>query len=114
MKNRLLLYTFTLLYSILMGFSHATLQAQEAFADRYNINYITMNEGLPHNFIDDIYKDSRGFLWISMAGAASRVMTDMNSSTSPPVHHIANLKATLPVRLRKTDSDGYGPYRKEA
>lgn len=42
--------------------------AQERFADRYNITYVTMNEGLPHNFIDDLYKDSRGFLWISTAG----------------------------------------------
>lgn len=41
---------------------------QESFIARYNISYITMNEGLPHNFVDDIYKDSRGFLWISMQG----------------------------------------------
>lgn len=27
-----------------------------------------MNEGLPNNFIDDIYKDSHGFLWISTQG----------------------------------------------
>ena len=27
-----------------------------------------MSEGLPHNFVDDIYKDSQGFLWISMGG----------------------------------------------
>lgn len=44
------------------------LGAQERFADRYNITYITMNNGLPHNFIDDLYKDSRGFLWVSTAG----------------------------------------------
>lgn len=45
------------------------LQAQERFADRYNVSYITMDDGLPHNFIDDIYKDTRGFLWISTAGS---------------------------------------------
>ena len=45
-----------------------TIWAQERFADRYNITYVTMNDGLPHNFIDDLYKDSRGFLWISTAG----------------------------------------------
>ena len=43
-------------------------EAQEQFADRYHITYITMNDGLPHNFIDDLYKDSRGFLWVSTAG----------------------------------------------
>lgn len=44
------------------------MQGQELFADRYNFTYITMNDGLPHNFVDDLYKDSRGFLWISTAG----------------------------------------------
>ena len=43
-------------------------KAQEPFGDRYNISYVGMEEGLLHNFIDDIYKDSRGFLWISTAG----------------------------------------------
>ncbi len=43
-------------------------QAQERFVDRYNVSYITMNDGLPHNHIDDICKDSSGFLWISTAG----------------------------------------------
>lgn len=46
----------------------ASLQAQELFAQQYNITYITMNNGLQHNYIDDIYKDSRGFLWVSTAG----------------------------------------------
>lgn len=46
----------------------APMQAQEQFADRYNVTYVTMNNGLPHNFIDDLYKDSQGFLWISTAG----------------------------------------------
>lgn len=43
-------------------------QAQEAFIDHYNVTYITMDEGLPANFIEDIYQDSRGFLWLSMSG----------------------------------------------
>jgi signal transduction histidine kinase/ligand-binding sensor domain-containing protein/DNA-binding response OmpR family regulator len=42
--------------------------AQEAFADRYNITYITIDNGLLHNFVDDIYRDRRGFLWIATAG----------------------------------------------
>lgn len=44
------------------------LRAQERFTEQYNITYITMNDGLPHHFIDDLYKDSRGFLWVSTAG----------------------------------------------
>lgn len=57
-----------ILYSLLSVCGLLPLRAQESPADRYNITYITMNEGLPHNFIDDLYKDSHGFLWISMAG----------------------------------------------
>ncbi|MDO4163083.1 MAG: two-component regulator propeller domain-containing protein [Bacteroides sp.] len=66
MKKNLALYLI-ILYSIL-AYPFSALQAEESFADHYNISYITMNDGLPHNFIDDIYKDSYGFLWISMQG----------------------------------------------
>ena len=64
MKKHLLLYL--IIYSFFLRAE--SILAQEHFADRYNVTYITMNDGLPHNFIDDIYKDSRGFLWISTAG----------------------------------------------
>ncbi|HCK25369.1 MAG TPA: hybrid sensor histidine kinase/response regulator, partial [Bacteroides graminisolvens] len=30
------------------------------------------NDGLPHNFIDDIYKDSQGFLWLSTHNGLAR------------------------------------------
>ena len=45
-----------------------TVKAQELFADRYNFTYITMNEGLESNSIKDLFKDSRGFLWVASAG----------------------------------------------
>lgn len=64
MKKHLL---FFILFWSFLPFT-GTIWAQERFADRYNITYVTMNDGLPHNFIDDLYKDSRGFLWISTAG----------------------------------------------
>ena len=66
MKRHLL--TLLIIYSVLFFAGWKSVHAQERFADRYNITYVTMNEGLPHNFIDDLYKDSRGFLWISTAG----------------------------------------------
>lgn len=63
------LFIHLIIYSILLfGALTEQMYAQERFADRYNITYVTMSEGLPHNFIDDLYKDSRGFLWISTAG----------------------------------------------
>lgn len=39
-----------------------------SFLSGFNIGYLTMDEGLPHNHIDDIYRDNRGFLWIGMHG----------------------------------------------
>lgn len=44
------------------------LSAQGAFSTRYNITYITMDNGISDNFIDGIYKDSQGFLWLSTGG----------------------------------------------
>ena len=38
------------------------------FANQYNITSLSMDEGLPNNFVDDIIKDSRGFLWIANKG----------------------------------------------
>ncbi|GHT08734.1 two-component system sensor histidine kinase/response regulator [Bacteroidia bacterium] len=45
-----------------------TVWTQELFSTRNNITYIMMDNGLLHNYIDDIYKDKRGFLWISTSG----------------------------------------------
>ncbi len=58
-------------YLIILGTlqaTHITLYAQGNLADKYNATFITMNEGLGNNFVDDLYKDSRGFLWVSMGG----------------------------------------------
>ncbi len=46
MKRHLFIYLIILYICV-------AVQAQERFADRYNITYIAMDEGLPHNFIDE-------------------------------------------------------------
>jgi len=38
------------------------------FASGYNARYYTMTDGLPHNYIYDLYRDSNGFLWVSTQG----------------------------------------------
>lgn len=43
-------------------------RAQSSLVERYNVTYLNMTDGLPSNFIDDIYKDSRGFVWIATHG----------------------------------------------
>lgn len=40
----------------------------ETFAQRTILTQFDMNNGLPNNYIDDIYKDSQGFMWFSTGG----------------------------------------------
>lgn len=35
---------------------------------RYLFTHLTMEDGLPRNYVEDLMKDSRGFLWISTGG----------------------------------------------
>lgn len=37
-------------------------------SSRYTYNTITVEDGLPLNFIDDISKDSKGYIWVSTQG----------------------------------------------
>ena len=36
--------------------------------DRYNLSYINLDNGLPHNNVSWLYSDSNGFLWIATYG----------------------------------------------
>jgi len=64
-----------------------SLFASSSLTAQYNFTNITMKDGLLHNFIDDIYKDSQGFLWLSTSNGLSRYdgyeFTHYNIRTSP-------------------------------
>lgn len=54
----------SLLFALFIFLSSLSMQAEETagkWSERYNVTAITMDEGLPHNFVDDILKDSQGF-----------------------------------------------------
>jgi ligand-binding sensor domain-containing protein/AraC-like DNA-binding protein len=55
-------------YLLLTGLFIRHSEARETAFARFNISYITVDDGLPTNFIDDIYKDGQGFLWVSTSG----------------------------------------------
>jgi ligand-binding sensor domain-containing protein/AraC-like DNA-binding protein len=55
-------------YLLLAGLFVRHSEARETASAHFNISYITMDDGLPANFIDDIYKDAQGFLWVSTSG----------------------------------------------
>ena len=44
------------------------IHAANLLTDRYNLTYLDLSNGLPHNHVNDIFKDSSGFLWISTYG----------------------------------------------
>lgn len=60
--RKLLLLLLSVLYSQI---SFAFLQAGDG---RYLFTHLTMEDGLPQNYVEDLMKDSRGFLWISTGG----------------------------------------------
>ncbi len=49
-------------------FLASVLHSQNPTTSKYIFNSFTVAESLPHNFVDDLYRDSRGFLWISTGG----------------------------------------------
>ena len=54
-------------------FTSAVLQsevcvAQVAFSDSHLSRFISINDGLPSDFIDDIMFDDAGFMWIATSG----------------------------------------------
>ena len=53
---------------LLLLFTSLGLQAQEQGAERFNVLYLNMAHGLPNNYVDDIFADSDGFVWIATHG----------------------------------------------
>lgn len=66
MKNKIIYLFFVLLT---MLFLHPlSMAAQKTISSKYSFTALTIDNGLPVNFVDDIYKDSRGFLWFATQG----------------------------------------------
>jgi ligand-binding sensor domain-containing protein len=40
-------------------------QRTDHFFSQYNVTFITESEGLPCNFVSDIFKDSEGYVWVA-------------------------------------------------
>ena len=77
---------------------------QNPFADSYNISVIGMDDGLLHDYIDDIYKDNRGFVWFSSRSGLSKydgyTFTHYNMNSNP-----VSLKGNF---VHKVCSDYFG------
>ena len=53
---------------VLLGASLFPARAQDRFEDGYLRSTLSMENGLPCNFIDDVCQDSAGFLWLATSG----------------------------------------------
>lgn len=49
---------------------------------KYNVSYLDMRSGLPHNFVNSIYKDSHGFIWVATSGGGLTRYDGYSFSTS--------------------------------
>ena len=82
MKQRLILF-FLLSVVFLPLFS----QVDERFFSKYNYYYITEGEGVPHSFVDDIIRDSDGFIWMATHNGIGRYdgyqVLSFNTQTEP-------------------------------
>lgn len=58
----------SLFLTVLMAATAREALPPENFTGNYNVSHITISDGLPHNFIDDLFMDSKGFVWISLGG----------------------------------------------
>lgn len=67
---------------LLMG----RLSAQDALTDHYNMITLDLASGLPHNNVNQIFPDSKGFLWISTYGGGA-VRYDGYSFMKPIFSH---------------------------
>lgn len=44
------------------------MRSQRRYGERFNVLHLDMMHGLPNNFVDDIFADSDGFIWIATHG----------------------------------------------
>lgn len=77
---------------------------ETTFSERYSSTAINMNHGLAHNFVDDIFRDSMGYIWVATSGALSRYdgYGFVNFNTNSHNHHI---RSTF---VRKITEDRHG------
>lgn len=56
------------LLTIVVSFVTLAVIGQGTLASRYNLTNLNLASGLSNNFVDDIFQDSNGFMWLSTHG----------------------------------------------
>lgn len=77
----------------------------KSFLDDYNVRFITVENGLQHNFVDDLHVDSNGFLWVSMAGGGLSRYDGYEFTNFNPNFKDRYVKSAF---VMETDEDAFG------
>ena len=95
---------FILTLLIIQIFCPGHLLATPGFSDVFMVKNISMDNGLSHNFVEDIYQDSEGFVWVATYGSLARYdgYEFVNFSTNLPGRQ---LKSNF---VRKIAEDKFG------
>lgn len=95
-------YRATLVFAVAVIAILATSAANnmsQGFADDYNTRYITIHEGLPHNFVDDIHRDSKGFIWMALNGGGVARYDGHDFVTFGPSSSLRKIKSIFATTL---------------
>lgn len=78
--------------------------ADSAFAENHSVSFISMNSGLSHNLVDDLFLDSEGYVWIATSASLARYdgYEFVNFTPNSPERRI---KSTF---VRKVAEDRFG------
>lgn len=79
-------------------------EGENRFPDAYSLATVDMQDGLPHNFIEDMFQDSKGFMWISTPTGLSRY-DGYEFVTFTPNSLTHNIKSAFP---QKAEEDSLG------
>ena len=88
LKELIILLLLTIVFPV--ADSYAATESVPRFSRAYWVSNISMNGGLSHNFVGDIYRDSKGFVWIATPGSLSRYggYEFVNFKPNSPAHYI--------------------------
>ena len=57
------------LFSLSLWAAAPAAAADNPFSRDYLAGFITMEDGLPGNFVDEVFMDSSGFIWVGTSGS---------------------------------------------
>ncbi len=84
--------------------SQGSAQKSSVLSGDYTCTMLTMSQGLPHNFVEDIFRDSYGFVWIANSAGLTRYdgYEFINFNSNTPDRFIKS------VFVRKMAEDKFG------